>query len=353
MESVRLIDPSRDKRWDVFVESHPWGWICQTSAWGKLLEQCFKHIKGYYLVLFDGNDNIKAGLPIFSVESWLMGKRMVSIPHATLCDPLVSNPVEMEQLVGAAITLSNKLGMAQIEVRTLMSGPLFCDERFDSLNYFKHHYLPLVSDPEQLKKSFHRSCVRQRIARALGSELDLKVAESKSDLDAFYALHVLTRQRHSLPPQPHKFFELLWQTFYPSGHVELLLATLKGRPVASLIVFKFKNRVSAEFAASDEHFRDLSPNHLLFWEAIKMACREGFEIFDFGRTPPHNQELMDFKRRWGTMVMDLPHFFYPRQTAERAPRDSQRSYKLMQTICRKCPDAMLPLLGRFCYRHLG
>ena len=75
-----------------------------------------------------------------------------------------------------------------------------------------------------------------------------------------------------------------------------------------MLLSKFRDRVSGEFVAVDPAFQNISPNHFLFWEAIKSACEEGYRIFDFGRTSPRNVGLMDFKRRWGTQVTDLPQF---------------------------------------------
>lgn len=353
MDTIKVIDPYQDKRWDFFVENHPWGWVSQLSDWGKILEECFKHIKGYYLAIFNEDNQITGGLPIFSCKSWLTGKRLVSIPHATLSDPLVSSLEGMSLLLDATIKLSKTLGIKNIEIRTLMSSPFFPTEQFEDHRYFQHHYIKLMPDPEELRKSFHRTCVRQRISRALGSKLELRIGEKESDLAAFYQLHILTRKRHGLPPQPYKFFRLLWDTFYSSNRIKILYAMFHDQPVAALILLNFKNRMSAEFAASNEQFRDLSPNHLLFWEAIKMACLDGFEIFDFGRTPPRNSELMEFKRRWGTKMKDLPHFYYPKQRQGRTSRDSQLSYRLIQTVCRKAPNSILPNIGRFCYAHLS
>lgn len=353
MLRANIINPTIDPRWDEFVENHPWGWICHLSKWGKILEQCFKHIKGYYLALVDENDQIRAGLPIFSVRSWLTGNRLVSIPHGTLCDPLVSSANDMDQMLEATIKLANTLVIPRIEVRTFMSSPLFRDNAFVKDNYYKHHYLSLMPDPEQLKKSFHRTCVRQRITRALNSNLEVKIANNVSELAGFYKLHTLTRKRHGLPPQPYSLFELLWERFHPLNRIAVLTAFWENKPVASLVLFKFKNRVSAEFAASDDASFEMSPNHLLFWEAIRLSCHEGYEVFDFGRTPPSNEKLMDFKRHWGTKMVDLPQFFYGKQLNQRVRQDDKFSYKAVRAVCHKIPDRFLPLFGRFVYNHLG
>jgi CelD/BcsL family acetyltransferase involved in cellulose biosynthesis len=164
----------------------------------------------------------------------------------------------------------------------------------------------------------------------------------------------MTRKRLGLPPQPYVFFESLWTTFFESGRLSLLLAKKNGEATAALILFKFKDRVSAEIAASDERYRDISPNHYLFWEAIKLACEQGYRIFDFGRTSPNNHSLMDFKERWGTKVIDLHEYYYPRQLSEKfAEPEGSIRYKLIKNICRNVPTFASQCIGHFCYRHLG
>ena len=355
MANVTIIDPVEDTRWDTFVENHPFGWICHLSGWKQVLEESFPHIKGYYLVLLDDTSKeIKAGMPVFEVKSWLTGRRLVSIPFATLCDPLISSSEEMRILFDEALNLSKKFGDAYIEIRALSSSPLIQDNQLGESRFYKHHYLLLENEPEQLKKKFHRTCVRQRISRAIESKLNLKVADSESDLRSFYKLHIRTRKKLCLPPQPYHFFKSLWETFSPTKRMSLLIAEREEEPIASLILFKFKERVSAEFAASDETFKDLSPNHLLFWEAIKSAYAEGYKIFDFGSTSPNNDSLMDFKRHWGTKIIDLPKYFYPKQVLEKVSKEEEsKSYKLVKKICEKAPNYALKPIGNFCYRHLG
>ena len=97
MTDVILLDPVSDTRWDPFVENHPYGWICHLSGWKHVLEKSFKQMKGYYLTLED-NNRIKAALPIYEIKSIITGKRLVSIPFATLSDPLVTEPNDMKKL---------------------------------------------------------------------------------------------------------------------------------------------------------------------------------------------------------------------------------------------------------------
>ena len=87
---VIIIDPLNDERWDKFVENHNWGWLCHLAGWKQVLEKSFKHMKGYFLVLLNNRKkHIKAALPVYQVKSWMTGNKLVSIPFATLSDPLV------------------------------------------------------------------------------------------------------------------------------------------------------------------------------------------------------------------------------------------------------------------------
>jgi lipid II:glycine glycyltransferase (peptidoglycan interpeptide bridge formation enzyme) len=109
-----------------------------------------------------------------------------------------------------------------------------------------------------------------------------------------------------------------------------------------------------DFAVSDDKFTSISPNHYLFWEAIRLAYEESYRIFDFGRTSPNNKNLMDFKRRWGTQVIDLPQFYYPKMVAREITQQEETwKYKLMSKLCKDAPNSVQKIIGNFCYRHLG
>ncbi len=355
MSVIKLIDPITDPRWDKFVESHPFGWICHLSGWKQVLEKSFNHLKGYYFARMDNLEkNIEAALPIFEVRSWLTGRRLVSVPFASLFDPLISSKEEMDELVEAAIKLSQELRSSYIEIRALASSSFIQDDRFSKNAFYKHHYLPLNKDPQELKRTFHRTCVRQRITRAEKSDIHLKIGKKEGDLKQYHSLHTTTRKRLGLPSQPYIFFKNLWDEFYPSNMLSLLLAEKNDENIAGLILFKFKDRFSVDFAASNEKYVNISPNHFLFWEAIKLAYEEGYRIFDFGRTSPTNEGLMDFKNRWGTKIIELQQFYYPKETIlNKASQEKTKKYRLMTKICANAPDRFQTRIGAFCYRHLG
>jgi hypothetical protein len=308
-------------------------------------------MKGHYLAILN-NNTIQAALPLFEVRSRLLGDRLISIPHATLCNPLVSTENEMNALLEAGIRLAKELKTPKVEIRTMAANSLIENGSLGINRHYKNHYLLLEKDPEDLKKAFHRS-VRRKTSQAIKSNLTVKDGCNESDLKKFYQLYLMLRKQKGLPPQPYKFIKLLWEEFSPSKKINLLLVEYEKQPIAGMLFFKFKNRVSAELSGINNNFRNLCPDHLLLWEAIKSACNEGFEIFDFGRTSIANVGLMDFKKRWGTEIIDLPFYYYPKDAPMKdGERKSSRSYQIISNVCRKLPNSALKMVGNFIYHHV-
>ena len=357
MSSVAFLDPAKDSRWDVFVESHPDGLICHLAGWKEVLEQSFAHIKGYFPVILDpSNGAIRAGLPLYLVRSPLMGSRLVSIPFATLSAPLATFEGQVRELLSAAIDLAARCSACRIEIRSVEAISLAEEPRYERVNFYKHHYIPLDEPAERLLQRFHRTSVRQVVKRSEKNGLELYTGCRHEDLQGFFQLYVKTRKRLGLPPQPFRLFENLWRVFAPSGRFRLYQAVYQGKSIGHLVVFAFKDRLSAEFIAVDQQFAHLYPSHFLYWEAIKDSCEQGLKIFDFGRTSPNNAGLMAFKHRWGTVVDELPQFCYPRSSKGCAlvPRaEESLQYRTVRYLVRKSPEILLPYLGEICYRHMG
>ena len=352
--NVIQLNINNDPRWDAFVTEHPYGWLYHLSGWKRVLDSSFDHMKGYYFAILDQEQAIRAALPVYEVKSVLTGKRLVSIPFATLFDPLVSTSEEFSQLFAIVLGHFDNGSSPRIEIRSQHSPALIQENRLICSRFFKHHYLDLRTPPELLRKKFHRSCIRQRISRAEKSNIQLKTGTEEADLKSYYRLHMRTRKNVGRPTQPYRFFKAIWENFYPVGQLTLLLAEKDSLPIAGMILFKFKERVSAEFAAHDERYRDISPNHFLFWESIKLAHQEGYTVFDFGRTSPTNQSLMEFKKRWGAEVIDLPGFYSIGQHGKDPAQEGvSRKLKLMSKVCQMAPKPLQQLVGSFCYHHLG
>jgi lipid II:glycine glycyltransferase (peptidoglycan interpeptide bridge formation enzyme) len=346
---VNIIDPCVDQRWDEFVKNHPLGWIVHLSGWKKVLESTFPQMRGHYFALIDQEtDTIKAGLPVYEVRSWLTGNRLVSIPFATLCDPLISEEKHFTIIVDEVLNYATKINIATINIRLFQSGNIISNMEENISALYKTHQLQIQSDPEETKKTFSRN-VRKIIKTFDNTALTLRLSNNETDLLIFYHLYSKTRKRLGLPTQPYMLFKYLFQIYSPQNHISLLIAEIAGKPIGGLIVFKYKKRVSSEFLASELEYRQMNTDHFLYWNAIRIACMEGYSIYDFGRTATNNSSLADFKRRWGTTEFTLPQYHNHKNYQMKAPP----AFKLAKNLIKSAPAPLFQALSRFCYHHLG
>ncbi len=95
------------------------------------------------------------------------------------------------------------------------------------------------------------------------------------------------------------------------------------------------------------------PNSLLVWTAVEDACKEGFQIFDFGRTSPAEQKLTSFKKHWGTREVKLAYYYYPGVPGSLALNDTGMKYKIVTSLWRKMPLPFAMLGSNILFRHLG
>lgn len=352
-DRVCEIDPSTDPRWDKWVEAHPLGWLYHTSHWKEILEHSFSHIKACYLALEDRKTGrLKAGLPLCSVDSWLFGNRLVALPFASLFDPLVASKVEFQTLLNAAIERKFTPHYNYLEIRGRHGEILETDCRLRLTRDHLLHQIPLDRPPQELRRAFHRTCVRQRIARAQKCGIAVRAGTDCRDLTEFYRLYTMTRRHLCLPPQPFRFIRNLWHRLHPLGHAELLLATHRGRDVGGVLLLKYRDRVSVEYAVHDQRFLCYSPIHLLFWQAIRQAWNDGYRVLDFGRTAVANPSLATFKKRWGACEIPMTTACLG-AAGLRTVGECCRRLPTIGTIQDRLPGRLYQLLGRFCYKHLG
>jgi CelD/BcsL family acetyltransferase involved in cellulose biosynthesis len=357
MSAIHWLSADDLGEWDAFATRHPLGLVYHLSAWQRVIESAFRHIRGRFLVVRDGSGKIQAGLPVYTVSSWLLGNRTVSVPFATMCDPLVSTKEEFDLLWPAVEDTCERHRSRRIEIRTRRLGPDCMPAFLTGSVRYKHHYLPLGMPEDALFRSFDKTTIRQRMGKARREGVVVEERQDEQSLRALHAMLGATRQRRSLPPMPFAFFQAMHRWLRPD-HVALYLAMQAGEPVGGLLALKFKDQWTAEYSGVVDHaIPGISP--LLFWETIQRAKSSGAAGFSFGRTSLDNTGLLAHKRRWATIEEDLTDFIHVRgcksiQDQEPCKTDSLTRYRsALQLLLRHAPAAAQKLIGDLCYRHLG
>jgi len=110
-------------------------------------------------------------------------------------------------------------------------------------------------------------------------------AGDPDDLDLFYQMYAETGRRDDFIIRPFAYYQDAWGAFIEADLACLFLAEYEGEPLAGLIAFRFGQRAWYMYGASVDKHRNLMPNHLLQWEAIRWARGEGCTIYDLWGAP--------------------------------------------------------------------
>ena len=344
LHKVDVFDPSCDPRWDRLATSHPDFSFFHCSAWIRVLCKTYGHKP--LALCWSRNGKPVALLPILEVASAFTGRRGVTLPFTDSCGPLYFGRFDSGIVLEKLHVLAQARGWKHFEIRATLASDL---PRQPSLR-FHGHLLDLHNGVEVLFKRF-ASPVRRSIRKAEQSGLIVRSSTSDEAMDEFYGLHVRTRRRHGLPPQPVAFFQNIHAEIIKPGLGFIVLASSGSKTVAAAIYFQMKAKAVFKFGASDERYQGLRPNNLVMWHAIRRLAQDGVEILDFGRTSLPNEGLRRFKLGWGATEEPIEYFRFDMRTNDwTASRDLASGFH--SALFTQLPLILNRLIGSAIYPHL-
>jgi Acetyltransferase (GNAT) domain len=339
-----IINPIHNPGWDLVVALHRDAGCFHTSAWAKVLHKTYNH-QPFYLQFSRGR-RLAALIPLMEVRSALTGRRGVCLPFSDMCEPLIFDP-EVADVVGdCLVRLAQERRWKHLEIR---GGKSFRSAS-DSATKFYGHTLDLRPRVEDLASRFD-SQVRRAIRKAERSDLSASVASNRQAIGDFYRLHVQTRRRHGLPPQPVSFFLNIYEYIIKPGLGFIVLARSGSRPIAAAVFFRFGKNAIYKFGASDKKFQELRANNLVMWQGIQRLARTGVEKLHFGRTDCENDGLRRFKLSWNTQEEAIDYFRVDPSGRQCLP-PIRRNGGLHKRIFGKLPLVFNRLAGSILYPHL-
>ena len=350
MLPVYRIDPLTDDRWIALLEEHPDASVFHTPGWLGALKRTY----GYEPVAFTTarpGQPLGNGMVFCRVKSWVTGSRLVSLPFSDHCQPLVDGPDSFTSLLAVLHQETRRGRWKYVELRPLSAPYLTIDDNapLTKSEQFHFHRIDLQPDSAALFGEFHKSCVQRKIRRAERESLRYESGRSADLLDRFYALLVLTRRRHQLPPQPLVWFQNLLKGL--GDRLTIRMVSKDKQPVASILTLAHRTSLVYKYGCSDEQFHNLGGMPLLFWTAIQEAKEAGFRELDLGRSDLDNSGLVQFKGHLGATCSSLSYYRYPAN----AETGQVRSWgaRAARSLFSRVPDSVLLPMGKLLYRHLG
>ncbi len=347
MARVYTIDPMEDFRWPRLLVEHELATVFHSREWLSALQRTYGY-RASVVTTCAPEESLTNGLVYCRVQSRITGNRMISVPFADHCAPLVDTAKTLNALVPELGRKVDEKREAYLELRS--GGG--CDEPGAGVARaaaFCLHRLDLRPSIGDLFHNLHHNCVRRKIARAERERLTYEEGTSQELLHKFYWLTVLTRRRQQIPPQPLSWFANLLSCF--GERTKLRVASKDGHLAAAILTIRYKNCMTYKYACSDPQFHQAGPMQLLIWKAIREAKEGGLSEFDMGRTEWSNDGLLTFKDRWGCRRSTLEYFRYP------APAARSRAENIPSAIARRlfslAPKGVLTAAGTILYRHIA
>ncbi|MGH9683832.1 MAG: lipid II:glycine glycyltransferase FemX [Candidatus Acidiferrales bacterium] len=346
------INPLTDSRWTPFLAGHPRATVFHSAEWLEALRRTY----GYTPVAYTSSrpdEDLRNALLFCRVESWLTGRRLVSLPFSDYCEPLLESPADLQVLFSAAEKQSHAERCRYVEIRPLGSVEISTSLR-RATEIYTFHELDLKPDLDTLFRNFHKNSTQRKIRRAEREGLTYRNEPASALLDSFYKLLIMTRGRHHLPPQPKIWFRNLVDCM--GDALKIRVAFKDGKPVAGMLTLCYKQTFTYKYGCSDSRFNHLGGMHLLFWKSIQEAKNSEMSLFDFGRTDAGQTGLITFKGRWGAAQSELVYSRYaaPGDTpAMLDPAGPGWKVRCAKRIFARMPASALSVVGRLLYKHIG
>lgn len=106
-----------------------------------------------------------------------------------------------------------------------------------------------------------------------------------SELPMLYKMYAETAVRDGFVIRHLDYYLSTWRLFIEADMAKILIAEAQNQPVAAVILFHFNGTGRYMFGMSTENSRDLMPNHLLQWEAMRLAKQIGCHTYDMWGAP--------------------------------------------------------------------
>ncbi len=323
--SLRILSASQQAEWDTFVTNHPQGHLLQSWNWGELkagplwqplrLALIEKHegkIVAAAQVLRRTAGHIPARLghlayvPKGPVVDWT-----ATTAHGSSLSHLFLHKLrsQMRFLGALALQIEPSLEVDTPQGRAALSE--LYSLHFTSarpVQPLRTIALDLQSTEEVLLAQMKEKW-RYNIRLAARKGVEVRVACEQAEVDAWYALLQTTGERDQFGIHTLEYYRRAWQLFQPAQHGRLFLAYADGELLAGIFVSLLGREAIYLYGASSNAHRNLMPNYLLQWEAIRWARSGGARVYDFWGIPPTDDEdaemagVYRFKSGWGGHVV--------------------------------------------------
>ena len=352
MINVDVVNGDEAKEeWNRFLSESENASFASLFDWKAVYEEVFG-FKTFYL-LIKGNKKVRGILPLILIKSPLIGKGsfLISTPYITQSGICLNGfSVDPTPVIDRLSQLIKDCGARYVEIRQII--PFMSDTLFTRKDNFTFQ-IDLSKGAEKLWEGFTPK-VRNQIRKAQKSGIEIVTGKDKYFIDSFYHVFSKRMKELSFPAYPKKYIESIIKNF--NNNSRIILARYKGKVIGGMLLISFSDTLSNPYAATLVEYNSLCPNNLMYWEAIQQGARDGFSVFDMGRSQA-GRGTYEFKKQWGAEPIQL---YYQYLFAEDEKENREKFFNLEESplfniysfVWRRLPTTVTNLIGNYLVKQL-
>ncbi|HEY6287140.1 MAG TPA: peptidoglycan bridge formation glycyltransferase FemA/FemB family protein [Ktedonobacteraceae bacterium] len=320
---LRLVPIEQQHQWDAFISASPSGHLLQSWGWGELKASAGWH--PLRLALWDTQrEQIVAAAQVLRrtpLHLPLALGHLAYIPRGPVFDwsnhdvsylvQTFFSQLHVNLIKQATFALQAEFAC---EVESQESTMLIRDldamhfQRVQAIQPGRTILLDLTPDEDTLLANMKEKW-RYNIRLAGRKGVQIRVAETVEDVQNWFSLLQATSTRDGFGIHTLEYYLRGWQIFAPRKQARLFLAQHNGQLLAGIFVGLMAKQAVYLYGASSNEQRQLMPNYLLQWEAIRWAKQAGAATYDFWGIPETDEQseamagVYRFKSGWGGRIV--------------------------------------------------
>jgi FemAB-related protein (PEP-CTERM system-associated) len=338
------VRPARDMdrgQIDSFLAHQPGAQPCHRLAWSEAVERgCGQ--RSHYLIAEDEAENLVGVLPLSEIRSRLFGCAMVSAGFGVGGGILAESKAASDALAKAAWSLAGQRGCPTLELRGGEAPPGFTSMS----GLYASFVRDLPADDEAILLSIPKR-QRREVRRAHSFGLTVAIGGFPEDLDFHYRAYSESVRNLGTPVFPRALFREMLAAF--GTNADILTVSERGRPLASVLSFYFKDTVYPFWGGGTWEARARRANDLMYYALLCHAARRGCTRADFGRSKVGSGAYAH-KKFWGFEPKPLT---YAVRGGSREINPLNPRYQLRIALWKKLPLWAANRLGPPIARGLG
>lgn len=323
------------RHWDAYICARPEATHCHLWAWRQVIEETYGHGTHYLAAVSGGT--VQGVLPLVSMQSWLFGTFLVSLPFLNYGGVLADSPKARDALTAEAAKLAAEIRARHVEIRQGDPAALGWKEVAPKVAM----RVPLPPTVGEYWNGLS-SRLRNKVRRAGKNGLRARWG-GVSAVASFYSVFSRNMRNLGTPVYPSRWFANVRDRFPASS--DILEISDAGRPVAATFVTWYRDTVELPWIASVPEARGKYSTVQLYWTVLEWAIQRGFRRVDLGRCTP-GSGVHRFKQQWGCEEKPL-HWYYwlaPGQSIPQLRPDNPR-YRMAIRAWQRLPLAVANQLG--------